>query len=193
MKKNLMTLAAVFCCAMTMAVFSACTSDNIDNSTAPTIDVNKGIVIDLDSIVIKPYLQLGATLADVEKYMKENYADWTYIKEKQVVGTRFSKAYNKGNEIIMFIYDNIPAGSLYAASYGFYNSEVSFPAVKAELERNGFIYQGKLDFGNPDVVDEYHMLLNADKTIEVQFIRSSNIWAIDFQPFDEDDMNHLVN
>jgi len=37
------------------------------------------------------------------------------------------------------------------------------------------------------------MLLNADKTIEVQFIRSSNIWVIDFQPFDEDDMNHLVN
>lgn len=34
MKKYLMTLAAVLCCAMTMAVFTACT-DNIDNPTVP--------------------------------------------------------------------------------------------------------------------------------------------------------------
>ena len=36
MKKYLMTLAAVLCCAMTMAVFTACTSDNDDNPANPT-------------------------------------------------------------------------------------------------------------------------------------------------------------
>ena len=31
MRKYLMTLAAVLCCTMAMAVFSACSSDNNDN------------------------------------------------------------------------------------------------------------------------------------------------------------------
>lgn len=76
MKKYLMTLVAVLCCAMTTVVFTACSS-NEDNPTFPSVDVNKGVVINLGSIVIKPYLQFGASLADVEKYMKENYPDWT--------------------------------------------------------------------------------------------------------------------
>ena len=76
MKKYLMTLAAVLCCAMTTVVFTACSS-NEDNPTFPSIDVNNGVVINLGSIVIKPYLQFGASLADVEAYMKANYPDWT--------------------------------------------------------------------------------------------------------------------
>ena len=191
MKKIIMKLAAVLCCVMTMAVFSACLSES-DNPAASSRSVNKGIVINLDSIVIKPYMQFGTSLADVEKYMNKNYADWTYIKEEQGEGVRFSTAYNKGNEIIVFTYNNIPAGSLCAVTYGFYYSEVSFPAIKAELERNGFMYQGKLNFENPEGADEYQMFLNADKSIEVQFARWNNSWAIGFQVFDEDDMNYLV-
>ena len=38
MKKILTTLAAILCCAMTMTVFTACTSDNDDNPVNPTVD-----------------------------------------------------------------------------------------------------------------------------------------------------------
>ena len=98
MKKIIMKFAAILCFVMTMAVFSACLSES-DNPAASSRSVNKGIVINLDSIVIKPYMQFGTSLADVEKYMNKNYADWTYIKEEQGEGVRFSTAYNKGNEI----------------------------------------------------------------------------------------------
>ena len=38
MKKILTTLAVVLCCAMTMAVFTACTIDKVDNPVNPTVD-----------------------------------------------------------------------------------------------------------------------------------------------------------
>ncbi len=155
-------------------------------------DVTKGFVVGLDSIVIKPYLQFGASLADVEKYMKENYADWTYTKDEQQEGALFTTYYKKDDEVIVFTYDNTPAGSLRLATYGFYNTEVSFPTVKAELERNGFIYQGKLNFESLGLTDEYQIFLTTDKSIEVQFCRRSDSWALGFQTFDKDDLNYLV-
>ena len=105
MKKILMALAAILCCAMTGTVMTAC-SDKDDNPINPSEDVNKGIVINLDSIVIKPYLQMGASLADVEAYMKKNYADWTYTIEDQGEGPTFVTKYTKGNKLIMFIFYN---------------------------------------------------------------------------------------
>ena len=192
MRKYIMTLAAVLCCAMATAVLTAC-SDKDDNPTIPAEDVNKGIEINLGSIVIKPYLRLGASLADVEAYMLENYADWTYTKEDQQENPTFITRYRKDNKNILFAFYNIPGGSLRLSQYGFEDSEIPFPVIKAELERNGFIYQGKLNFDIPYAADVYQMFLSADKSIEVQFVRweESNRWGIGFQNLDEDDLNYL--
>ena len=62
MRKILM-VAAALTLLMTMVVpITSCTKEKD----------NKEIVINLDSIVIKPYLKFGTPLADVEKYMAEN-------------------------------------------------------------------------------------------------------------------------
>lgn len=185
-------LTIVLCCWVTSAVLTAC-SDKDDNPVSPLEDVNKGIVINLESIVIKPYLQLGASLADVEAYMQENYADWTYTKDDQREGPTFSTRYRKDNKVILFSFYNTPVSSLRLSQYGFENSELPFPAIKAELERNGFIYQGKLNFEFPGAADVYQMFLSADSSIEVQFARwqEGNRWAIGFLPFDESDMDYL--
>jgi hypothetical protein len=199
MKKILMMLncgraafTAVLCCAMTMAVLTAC-SDNDDDPVIPSENVNKGIVINLGSIVIKPYMLFGASLADVEAYMQKNYGDWAYTKEDQQEGQIFYTRYRNGNKVISYAFNNTPAGSLRLATYGFENTEISFPEIKAELERNGFIYQGKLNFEFPTAADEYQLFLSADRCIEVQFARweNDNRWAIGFQPLDEDDLNYL--
>ena len=62
-KKYLMTQAAIFCCAMTMAVMIACTSDN-DDKLAPGVD--KKIV--------------GTWFSDVSG---KTYAKWNYGKTWQ--------------------------------------------------------------------------------------------------------------
>ena len=199
MKKILMTLkcgraafAAVLCCAMTMAVMTAC-SDKDDDPVIPSEDVNKGIAINLGSIVIKPYMQYGTSLADVEAYMQKNYGDWTYTKDDQQEGQIFYTKYRKDNEVISYAFYNTPAGSLRLSTYGFENTDISFSEIKAELERNGFIYQGKLNFEFPTAADVYQLFLSADRSIEVQFARweNDNRWAIGFQPLDEDDLNYL--
>lgn len=191
MKKIFMVLTAVLCCAMTAAVLTACSDD--DNLVIPSADVNKGIVINLDSIVIKPYLQFGASLADVEAYMQKNYADWAYTKEDQREGPIYSIKYNKDNQDIIFAFDNAPVLNLRLTTYVFKNSEISFSAIRAELERKGFIYQGKLNYELPNAADVYQMFLPADSSIEVQFAswEQSNTWAIGFQTFDESDLNYL--
>ena len=199
MKKNFMTLAAVLCCAMTMALFSACLNDNNDNPTVPSGGVNKGIVIDLNSTVIKPYLQFGASLADVEKYMKENYPDWTdndpdaLNEYQQQGGTTWKKTYTKNNSTIKYLFGNDTGGSLLLVSYGF-NSPISLPAVKTELERNGFTYEGILKFDDYDA-DICNLFLSADKTIEAQlsyWAKDGGSWSLSFQNLDENDLQFLV-
>lgn len=192
MKKYLLIFAAMLCCAMTTAVMTAC-SDKDDNPDNSSEDVSKGIVINLGSIVIKPYLKMGASLADVEAYMQKNYADWTYTKEEKRQESIFARRYAKDNKEIVYVFYDTAAGSLRMTTYGFYNQEIPFSTIKAELERNGLIYQGKLNFVFPGAADVYQMFLSADKSIEVQYGRyeEKDNWAIAFQPFDEDDMNYL--
>ena len=81
MKKYLMTLAAVLCCAMTMAVFTACTSDNDDNPANPTPGVDSKIV--------------GNWCSDVSG---KTYAKWNYGKTWQNTvfnsdGTGYTRIY----------------------------------------------------------------------------------------------------
>lgn len=67
----LLTALAVVCA---MTVQTACTNKS-DNPA--TYDEEMAIVIDLDSIVIKPYMRFGASLADVGIYMTENFDDYS--------------------------------------------------------------------------------------------------------------------
>lgn len=193
-----MTLAAVLCCTMTMAVFTACS--NNDNPSVPPADVNKGVVIDLGSIVIKPYLQFGASLADVEAYMKAYYADWTdnapdaLDEYSQQEGSTWKKTYTKGGQTIKYLFGNASGGNLLLVSYGS-NTPILFPKVKSELERNGFTYEGKLKFDDYDA-DLCNLYLSADKAIEAQFSYwvkdDGESWSISFQNFDEYDLQFLV-
>ena len=197
MKKIKKTLAAVICCALTMALHTACTSSN-DNPVIPSGDVNRGIVINIGSIVIKPYMQFGASLIDVEKYMKEYYADWTdnnpdaLNQYQQQGGSTWKKTYTKENNTIKYLFGNSGGGNLLLVSYGF-NSPISLTDAKAELERNGFKYKGVLKFEDYDA-DVCNLFLSADNTIEVQLSywqKDGGTWSISFQNFDEYDLNFL--
>lgn len=197
MRKILMMLAAVLCCSMTMAVFTAC-SDKDDNPAIPSADVNKGIVINLGSMVIKPYMQFGASLSDVESYMKAYYVDWTdnnpnaLNEYQQQGGATWKKTYTKGSQTIKYLFGSSSGGKLLLCSYGD-KSSLSLADATAELERNGFKKEGVLKFDDYDA-DVCYLFLPADKSIEVQLSfwqEDGGRWSISFQLFDEDDMNYL--
>ena len=78
-----MTLAAVLCCAMTMAVFSACTSDNDDN---PVTGVDGRIV--------------GKWCSDVsgKTFAKWNYGETWQSTEFKADGTGSTRIYYTAND-----------------------------------------------------------------------------------------------
>ena len=84
MRKILMTLAAVVCCAMVLSVFTAY-GNKEESATSETSKDSMAVVINLDSIVIKPYLAFGSTLTDVEKYMTENFADFAIVNANALI------------------------------------------------------------------------------------------------------------
>ena len=197
MKKFFMTLAAVLCCAMTMAVLTAC-SNNDDNPAVPSADVNKGIVLNIGSMTIKPYMQFGASLADVESYMKAYYADWTdnnpnaLSELQQQEGKTWKKTYRKGKQGISYLFLNASGGKLALCSYSD-NTPLPLADATAELERNGFKKQGVLKFEDYDA-DICYLFLSADKSIEVQLSsweKDGGSWSVSFQEYDEYDMQFL--
>lgn len=193
----MMTLAAVVCCAMMTIVQTSCTSYE-DNPVTPSADYNNGVVLNLDGVELKPYIQFGASLDDVEKYVKANHPEW---KQKEQDGLQYSdgettdmwvRSYGvNDDEFIMFSFNDEVGTNLRIVSY-FYNRPIAFKPVMDELERNGYAIQGVLQLPD-DPSDVAYMFLSADKSIEAQFLYSHlGSFGVSFQPTDQNDFNYLV-
>lgn len=198
MKKIMMMLAAVLCCTMT-TVFTAC--GNQDNTVTKEMSADStAIEINLDSIVINPYMVFGSSLADVEKYMADNFSDYSDENPDSLVyydfeeGPSWAKNYEKGKCKLGFYFGNEDGNDLKLVAYDFF-FPMSLEPVMAELERNGFVNKGEIKFDDFNA-DLTYLFLSADGTIEVQvstWEKDGGSWAISFQPFDKNDLNHLVN
>lgn len=199
MKKIIMTLAAVLCCAVTITLLTACGNKKNAAMTDTQVD-STALIINLDSIVIKPYMAFGSSLADVEKYMNENYADWevqnpdTLDLLESKDGNLWGRYYTKGKLKMGFHFNDADATNLTIVSHDFY-FPMSLEPVMAELERLGFENRGELKYDdfNADIV---YMYLSADEKYEVQVCswkKDGGSWAISFQPTDEKDFKYLVN
>jgi len=194
MKKILMT-AVVLCSWMTMTVFTACGSDD-DETPADS----KALVINLDSVVIKPYLAFGSSVADAEQYIKDTFSDYEAWEsgelepyDQEDAPRTYFKEYVNGNRSMSFCFDNADGTNLVLVSYDYF-FPVSKEPVMAELERNGFVYKGEVRFADYNA-DHCYLYLSADGTLEVQFStwkKDGGSWALSFQPVDKNDLNHLI-
>ncbi|MBR3698799.1 MAG: hypothetical protein IKM85_04690 [Bacteroidales bacterium] len=190
MKKLLMTAAAIML-LMTLSVQTTSCSKEKDTME---------IVINLDSIVIKPYVKFGAPLADVKAYMAQNFADYPeehpdsleYIELDG--GGLWSKYYMKEDRWISFFFTDAEGKDLTMVSYDFF-FPIQIEAVMAELERNGFTNKGEVEFEN-DNSDLSFLFLSPDESIEAMpfyWEKDGGSWAITFQPTNDFDLQHLVN
>ena len=190
MKKILMAAAAITLLMTMVMPMTSCTKET--DTTA--------IVINLDSIVIKPYLNFGTPLADAEKYMAENYADYVAENPNSLEyveldgGGLWYKLYKKGNCWISFFFVDADGKDLTMVDYDFF-FPIQFEAVMAELERNGFTNKGVVEFEN-DNSDLSYLFLSPDESIEAMpfyWEKDGGSWAITFQPTNDFDLEHLVN
>ena len=196
--KNIFWAALTVMCALT--VQTACTSKNNPSGTQEELSDTTAITINLDSIVIKPYLQFGTSLDDVKEYMASNFADYSDKTPDSLIyydfegGPSWAKNYANGKCQIGFYFSSSEGKNLKLVAYDFF-FPMPLEPIMAELERNGFTNQGEIKFDDFNA-DISYLYLSSDERIEAMpssWEKDGGSWAISFQPFDKEDLNHLVN
>lgn len=197
MNKNLLKFAVIVCSTMT-SLLIAC--GNKSNTPAESQANDSTLVINLDSIVIKPYMAFGSSLADVEKFMNENYAGWevknpdTLECIKQEEGYLWARNYVNGKNGISFCFKDADATNLALVAYDYF-FPMPLEPIMAELDRLGFEKKGEVKFEDYNA-DITYLYLSADKKNEVllsSWEKDGGSWAISFQLTDKNDLNLLVN
>ena len=145
--------------------------------------------------VLKPYIQWGASLADVEDYMQKNYADWVDTTDGTLVYYdgmgKWYKTYMCGAFMTRYYFSHPDGRDLEFTEYVYFGT-TGLDAICVEVVRNGFIYQGELRY--PDYNAQVcYMYLSSDRALEVQTAGwEDGSWSLDFQPTDSADFQYLV-
>lgn len=87
MKKILMTLAAVLCCAMTMTVFTACGSDDDDNGNNTQKPDNTPVAVQMNYVVETTQATLNIVDVTVEYYDADGK-----IQSEPLTGEKWQKS-----------------------------------------------------------------------------------------------------
>lgn len=153
------------------------------------------VVIDLDSIVLRPFLPWDAMVEDLERHMEINCSDWEILNPDSLVydeGTgRWKRTFVKGNLQNIYYFEDAKGNSLKFVNFSYYGS-MPFEPIVAEIERNGFILQGDIRFPGYDAKACY-MYLSPSGALEVQAACwEEGSWVITFQPTDENDFKYVV-
>ena len=193
-----MMAAAALCCMAMMTIATTSCNDEHKQSTQKWDPST--LAINLDSIVIKPYLQFGTSLANVQEYMANNFADFSDTNPDSLFyyelegGALWAKLYKKGTREVSFYFTDAAGKDLTMVSYDFY-FPIQIEAVMAELERNGFTNRGEIRF-EEDNSDISYLFLSPDESIEAMVFyweKDGGSWAVTFQPTNDFDLQHLVN
>lgn len=192
MKKKIIMCSAVLCVLLTAMFVSGCRNRPSDgDSMIDTVTV----VIDLDSIVLRPFLPWNAMLADLESHIEANCSEWQAEDADSLTydeGTgRWKRVFSSGNMTNTYYFADAKGDSLKHVTYIYYGSMPLEPVV-AEVERNGFIKEGDLDFPGLGTKNCY-LYLSPSGTLEVQVAGWENgVWCITFQPTDPGDFQYLA-
>lgn len=189
--KKILLLAALLCCIFTTLVTTGCKQKPNDDFVMDTATV----IIDLDSIVLYPFLPWDAMLADLKIHLDEKYADWTIENLDSLTydeGTqRWKMSVVRGNIQNLYYFADKEGNYLKYVSF-LYKGSMPLEPVKDEILRNGFIFKGKMDFPGNDS-KECDLYLSPSGALEVQIAGwEDGSWILTFQPTDETDFQYLV-
>jgi len=191
MKKILFLIALV--CSMSIGfIFSGCKNKPVDDLTVMDTAT---IIIDLDSIVLMPFLPWDAMVEDLELHMQTNCSDWGIVNPDSLeydAGTgRWKRTFYKGNLRNTYYFEDAKGNFLKYVTFIYYGS-MPFEPIKEEVERNGFILKGEMDYpGNDSKI--CYLYLSPSGALEVQLAGwEDGSWVLSFQPLDEEDLKLLV-
>ena len=190
--KKLLLLIVLVCSMIISSVFSGCKSKPNDDLT---IMDTATIIIDLDSIVLRPFLPWDAMVEDLERHMEMNCSDWDIENPDSLeydAGTgRWKRTFSKGDLKNTYYFEDAKGNYLKYVTFLYYGS-MPFEPIEDEVVRNGFILQGDLRFPDYDAKC-CHLYLSPSGALEVQLAGwEDGAWVLTFQPTDEEDFKYLV-
>ena len=190
--KKFFILAAFMSSMATMLFFTGCGNKVNDDLT---IMDTATVVIDLDSIVLRPFLPWDAMVEDLERHMETNCSDWNVENPDSLEydeGTgRWKRTFYKGNLKNTYYFEDAKGNYLKYVSFQYYGY-MPFEPLHDEIVRNGFILQGEISFAGYDA-KKCNLYLSPSGALEVQAACwEEGTWVITFQPTDEEDFKYLV-
>ena len=192
MKRVFSLTVVLLCCISATLITTGCKNKPNDDYT---IMDTATVVIDLDSIVLYPFLPWDAMVEDLERHMQTNCSDWGIENPDSLVydeGTgRWKRTFFKGNLKNTYYFEDAKGNYLKYVAFAYYGS-MPFSPVNAEIERNGFVNQGEMRFPGYDA-NECYLYLSPSGALEVQAAGwVDGAWVITFQPTDESDLQYIV-
>ena len=191
MKKILYLTVLLYAMASGMFLSSCKNKPNDDLTIMDTTT----IVIDLDSIVLLPFLPWDSMVEDLDRHMQLNCSDWTVVNpdslEYDEGANSWKRTFYKGNLWNIYYFEDSKGNRLKFVTFLYYGS-MELQPILDEMKRNGFILQGEIRFPNYDS-DVCYMYLSPSGALEVQAAGwKDGAWVISFQPTDKEDFKYLV-
>ena len=198
-KKVSLHAALIMMCVIAFSVsLGSCEkndADQIDDEYSLSLNVDTNGV----NFTIRPLLDWGATVADVEKYMAKNYPSWEVEDDGKLVYDSTVVSWLKSyscNDIYMYFFFKDEAGNGFCMiEFDFYGKN-NIKQLQDECVRLGLKYKGLLYWEEVPYLLSYHYL-SADEKLEVNLFFENfddeDYWGISFQSLDKDDQNHLVD
>lgn len=198
-KKITFRAALILMCAVAFSV-SIGSCDKIDSNQADDLN-NLSLNVDTNGVnfTIKPFLEWGATLTDVEEYLAKTYPDFKvmndgYMSHDPVSGG--SILHYSCRSVLMSFYFYDESGTGYFAQEFTVRGDNQIQKVEDQCVRAGLKYKGMIySNGAPDNLG--CLYLSADEKLEVQMVARNNdrqfYWSINFQTFDKNDLDLLTD
>jgi len=201
-KKLTFRAALIMMCVIAFSVcMDSCEESGVDNHD----DENSFcLIIDTNGVKLSvaPFMDWGANLADVEKYVAKYYPGFEVLNEGKLEyddgNNTWDLSYVKDNMILRFYFKQETGNDLLMSEFGF-RTPIDLKSVQDEMERLGLNYKGVLFF---EEISDYlnYLYLSSDENLEVQLaVKNDDIdedeydWYVNFQPTDERDFDHLID
>lgn len=190
--KKIILLVVLLCSLTASFVLSGCNRKPKDDFIVMDTAT---IIIDLDSIVLYPFLPWDSMVEDLDRHMEITCGDWDIANPDSLdydAGTKsWKRTFHKGDLWNTYYFADAKGNCLRFVTFLYYGS-MPFQPLLDEIERNGFIYQGELRFPNYDC-KVCNLYLSPSGALEVQVAGwEDGSWVISFQPTDEEDFKYLV-
>ena len=144
---------------------------------------------------LKPLMQFGVSLADVNKYMKENYGWWSCEAGDELefdddLGF-WTKKFRAGDMVMSYFFETQDGQNMVYNNYYYYGSVIDIATIGSELVRQGYIYKGMLKYPFAEE-SKFYLYMDAEEKYEVTLVDWGNkVWMISYQPVDPNDLQFL--